>query len=65
MSNLIKVLDERQDQKETSFLKLQFNNETWTTMTPAFVNALRRIILSEIETMAIDKVVMYQNTSVM
>ena len=30
-----------------------------------FANALRRIIMSEIETMAIDKVVMYQNTSVM
>lgn len=28
-------------------------------------NALRRIIMSEIQTMAIDKVVMYQNTSVM
>ena len=28
-------------------------------------NAIRWIILSEIETMAIDKVVMYQNTSVM
>lgn len=28
-------------------------------------NALRRILLTEIETMAIDKVVIYQNTSVM
>ena len=32
---------------------------------PAMVNALRRILLSDVPTMAIEKVHMYQNTSIM
>ena len=52
--------------------KIKVNNVTEDSMEldlvgidPAFANALRRIILAEIPTMAFHKVLLYQNTSVL
>lgn len=49
----IEVLEKKQD-----YLKLKIENTE-----PAFANALRRTILAEVPVMAIDEVIVYENTS--